>query len=80
MIPGKPTNVKVFGTFPFLLLACVMPLVDFVSDIATAGRRSTIFTYRKKCRKKFFVPSGGRKFNRSHGKLGLSELRQILFG
>ena len=42
LIPGKPTNLKFFGTFPFLILGCLMPLIDFVSDIGTAGRRFNI--------------------------------------
>ena len=46
LLPGKPTTLKLRGKFPFLLLSCLMPLVDFASDIGTAGTRST-FHYDK---------------------------------
>ena len=41
LIPGKPTNIKLGGIYPFLLIGCLMPLVDFASDIGTAGERFT---------------------------------------
>ena len=37
LLPGKPVTVRLFGCFIFLGIACFMPLVDFVSDILTAG-------------------------------------------
>ena len=42
LLPGKPTTWKIKGFFPFLAIGCIMPLVDFASDIATAGMCSRI--------------------------------------
>ena len=47
LMPRQPTNVNLCGKFPFLLIGCLMPLVDLASDIGTAGKRSTTFTQNK---------------------------------
>ena len=42
LYPGKLTTWEFHGRFPFLLIGCFMPLVDFASDIGTAGKGSII--------------------------------------
>ena len=37
LLPGAPANKKLFGKFVFLVLGRYLPVLDFLSDIGSAG-------------------------------------------
>ena len=36
-LPGMPTTIMVRSTYPFLTIGRFLPVLDFISDIASAG-------------------------------------------
>ena len=37
LLPGAPANKKLFGSFFFLVLGRYLPVLDFLSDLGSAG-------------------------------------------
>lgn len=44
-LPGKLTAIMIFSTFPFVALGRFLPVLDFASDVGSAGNSFLLLQY-----------------------------------